>query len=225
MPATLTQAQTIVAAALDDPLNQYFSLTQLANWINEGCLDVARRSQTLQKLGTVPVVALTAQYTMPADLLSIHRVEFVPTGAIQTYPVTYRSVNDMDQVWGVNQSSPNTYPQFYTPWNSPPNLTIQLFPVPSQTGTLNIWYYRIPVTAVSPTDNLDVVEGFQTIVYLYAEYMAKRKSADPTWQEAKQLYEQEFQDLVNKTRSYTDQMGTFTTGPGWMPYWLYEGGE
>lgn len=229
MSETLTQAQTSIAIALDDPLNQYFTLAQLTNWINEGCMDIARRSQTLQTSSTVPVVAGTNIYTMPANLLSIHRVEFVPAGQSypnnQTYAVTYRAINDMDQVWGVNQGSPNTYPQFYTPWLSPPNLQIQLFPVPAQAGTLNIFYYRTPTPVVLATDVLDVVEGFQSLVHLYAEYMAKRKSADSTWQDAKKLYEEEFMDLLNKTRSYTDQMGTFTTGPGWMPYWLYEGAD
>jgi hypothetical protein len=131
----------------------------------------------------------------------------------------------MDQVWGVNQGSQSTYPQFYTPWQNPPNLTIQLFPVPAQAGRLNVYYFRTAYPATSNGDNLDVVEGFGSVVLLYAEYMARRKAADPTWQDAKSLYEAEFQDLMNKTRTFTDQAGTFTTGPGWMPYWLYEGSD
>jgi len=226
MPTTLAQAQVIISEALDDPNNDYFSTTQLTNWINEGCMDIARRSQTLQSQSAIAVAALENIITMPSNLLAIHRIEFIPTGqTTQTYPVTYRAVNDMDQVWGINQQVQSSYPQFYTPWANPPDLTIQLFPVPSMAGSLTVWYYRTASPCVNPTDSLDVVEGFQSLVYLYAEYMAKRKSADPTWKDAKQIYEDEFTDLLNKTRSFTDQAGTFTTGPGWLPYWLYQGSD
>jgi hypothetical protein len=229
MPTTLTTAIGIVSNALDDPNNNYWSTASITNWLNEGCMDIARRSQTLQELIVQDVVPLANMYLMPTNLISVHRIEFKPAGQTwpsnQTYPVVYRAINDMDQVWGVNQGSQSTYPQFYTPWQSPPNLTIQLFPVPAQSGTLNIYYYRTAYPATSGTDNLDVVEGFQSVTYLYAEYMALRKSADPRWRDAKELYEAEFQDIMNRTRTYTDQAGTFTTGGGWMPYWLYEGSD
>ena len=150
MTVQLTKAQTIISGAFDHPNNAYWTLTQLTNWINEGCLDIARRTQTLQTFSTIPIVALVNQYTMPANLLSIHRLEFVPSGQTypsnQTYPVVFRAVNDMDQVWGVNQGSQATYPQFYTPWGSPPNLTVQLFPIPSMSGTLNVSVLSLPNT-------------------------------------------------------------------------------
>jgi len=114
MSLTLSEAQSIVSNALDDPNNDYVTLAQLTNWINEGCLDIARRSQTLQQMATIPVIALQNIYTMPTNLLSVHRMEYIPSGQIypnqQIYPLVYRAINDMDQVWGVNQGSQSTYP-------------------------------------------------------------------------------------------------------------------
>jgi hypothetical protein len=229
MSLTLSEAQSIVSNALDDPNNDYVTLAQLTNWINEGCLDIARRSQTLQQMATIPVIALQNIYTMPTNLLSVHRMEYIPSGQIypnqQIYPLVYRAINDMDQVWGVNQGSQSTYPQFFTPWSNPPNLTVQLFPVPAQSGTLNVWYYRTATPVINGGDLLDVVEGFQGLVCMFAEYMAKRKAADPTWKDAKEIYEADFQELINRTRSYTDQAGTFTSGPTGQPNWLYEMGD
>ena len=71
------------------------------------------------------------------------------------------------------------------------------------------------------TDKIDTMSGWEDIVYDYAVFKAKRKDRDPTWQEAKAIYDGQLQFMFNKTSRFTDQGDQFTSGvPNW-PLYLY----
>ncbi len=238
MPATLQLTISMLRESLDDLTGtyntsgvsgNYYTNQELTDWINDACYDIAARAECLWGSDAVTTTSNVSTYTLPGDLIRINRVTFVPGPAlsppIQTYPLQYRMLNDMDEVWGINQITPSTYPIFYTLWGTPPSLSIQIFPVPASSGTLNFFYYRVPVSASAMTDTLDIPQGYDYVVRLYAEYMAMRKSGNPAWQDAKGLYEQGIADLISRTRSWTDQAGTFTTGGSWLPTWLTGSGD
>jgi hypothetical protein len=107
----------------------------------------------------------------------------------------------------------------------PPTLSIYLFPVPSQVGNLNVFYYRLPATAAADGDVLEIVEGYWDLVTLFAEVQALRKDADPRFADARQLYEAKIGEMIDMTRHYHDQQGYVTSGRTWLPGWLtsYEG--
>jgi len=236
---SLTSALTNVRSMLDEPTAQFWSNAELTVWLNEGCNDVNRRAEILRMTAAPTVTALTQSYPAPADTLRIYRAEFVPAGVNNplTYPLSYRGLEGMDQYWGNLQSLPSAFPALYTLWYSPvganasptptsPNtqLMLKLYPVPSQNGHLNIYYYRLAVAASAGTDTLDIVPGWEDCVYDYAVYKALRKDADPRWKDQQQLYEQKVADMMDTTRSWTDQSDYFSTGQvGGPPAWLISG--
>lgn len=219
---TLSDLRTDVQLHLDEIVSRYWTPSELNTWINEGARDIARKSETLQALASINALTGVQQYDMPQDLCRMHRMEFAPAGSINVYPLEPRSLNEMDSVWGISQKVSQSYPVYYSLWGFPPNLKVILYPTPSQPGSLAVWYYRLPLQALSDTDTIEVPEGWHDLVVLFCEYVAKRKDGDQTWAEAKQLYEERLGDMIDMTRRWVDSAGVMTTGTANIPGWLYD---
>lgn len=223
MPTTLATALEDVRARLNESTQNYYQTTDLTNWINEGCNDIARRAQCLETQTSVPIVAGVKTIMMPYNLYRLHRVEFIPTGSINTYPQEIRGVNEMDSIWGINQNIQSYYPSYVFVYGAPPSMTITLFPVPAESGNVNIFYARTSRAAVNTTDYLDIPEGWADAVVVYCEYIAKRKNADPSWQASYEDYKDKLNSLIENTATWHDQMGFITTGRQMVPAWVYGG--
>lgn len=224
MAVELSTMQANVRSLLDEPNPQFWSNAELTTWINEACAEMARKIEWKRNTANIAVTAETQTYTGPVDMYRIYRIEFAPTASIDTYTVEFRGYMEMDQIWGINQQWPASYPLYYTTWKVPPSINIILYPVPSQNGTLNVYYYQQITPAAAPTDPVDVLEGYEDIVEDYTCYRALRKDADPRWQEFKSTYEDKLEDLYVNSRTFQDQAGTFTTGQAALPEWLVSDG-
>ncbi len=224
MAVTLTTALTNIRSLLDEPNPQFWANSELTQWINEACAEAARKAEWKRVIANIDVDSGMQQYTAPSDVYRIYRIEFQPDASIDTYTVEFRGYMEMDQIWGINQQWPASYPLYYTMWKVPPTMTIILYPVPSQNGTLNVYYYQQITPVSSGSDDLDILEGFEDMCYDYAVYRALRKDADPRWQEFKNTYEEKLADMVMTTRTFQDQAGTFTTGQAALPEWLVSDG-
>lgn len=239
MPVTLSDAIRRIRSRLNETSPQLWTDTELTDWINDGCRDLARKAEDLLTFDTsIAIVPGVSKYTPPADVIRVHRAEFVPTGSTQTYPIVPSNQQEMDLIWGTNQSTPSSYPQWFVTTGYPGGagagaFTIQFFPVPSQGGTVNLFYYKLPYRFLDPNlnpaelaKNVEVVEGWDDLITLYAEWNALRKSRDPRWQEAKQLYDQELDYLINITRYFHDSPQVITTATRvGQPWWLTQAWE
>lgn len=226
MPVTLVNIRTDVRARLDEAGTGRFWLdSELNQWINAGVRDVARKSETIQSFNTtINAVPNQAKYSLPQDVIRVNRIEYVPTGTNQNYPIQPSTYQEMDQIWGINQLSQTmSYPYNYVLWGFPPNLVVQFYPVPASAGVFNLFYYRVPHLLVNDTDIVEIPEGWDDLVSLYCEFTAKRKDKDQTWQDAKQLYDEGIIDLIERTRQWHDQARTITVGYNAVPEWLYGG--
>ena len=224
MAVTLLQARTQVRELLDEASAQFWTDANLNDWLNEACADVARRLEWKRVIANIDVDAGTQTYTAPVDVYRIHRIEFVPDSSNNTYTVEFRGYMEMDQIWGINQQWPANYPLYYTLWKVPPIMSIILYPVPSQNGTLNVYYYQNITKAVADGDNIDCLVGWEDVTYDYAVYRALRKDADSRWQDFKATYEEKLISMEDSTRTFQDQAGTFTTGQAALPTWLVSDG-
>lgn len=237
MPVTLTDVLRRIRSRLNETTPQLWTDTELTDWVNDGCRDLARKAEDLMVYDTsLAVSANVAVYTLPqSDIIRINRAEYVPTGSTQTYPLVPSNQAEMDTIWGTNQGIQSAYPQWFVLTGYPGGvgtgaLKIQFYPVPSQAGTINLFYYKLPYRFLDPnlnpaelTKNVEVVEGWEDLVIMYAEWNALRKSRDPRWQEAKQLYDQELDYLIDVTRYYHDNSRFVTTSTrAGVPNWLTE---
>lgn len=230
MPTTLSTIRTDVRNRLDESSARMWSNSELDNWINEACKVISRRTETLLTYNASIIVLPNVQKVkLPDDVVRVHRVEFQPANSTQTYTVEGRTYQEMDQYWGTWQTmSPGSYPLFYVLWGvagSTDGITLQLYPIPSQAGKLNLYYYRLPKTMTSDTDTADIPAGWEDLISLYCEYVAMRKDRDARWADAKQLFEEAVVDMVNVTRQLHDQAQSITVGTQAVPAWLYEFGD
>jgi hypothetical protein len=230
----LSSALTSVRSMLDEPNPQEWSNTELTAWLNEGCVDIARRTETLLTTATIDVDAETQTYPAPNDMYRIYRIEYVMDNSPLMYPLQYRGLQGMDQYWGNLPSLPSAFPYLWTYWYSPvgadesgspapTQLTIKLYPVPASDGTMTVYYYRLVVPVALTTDTLDILPGWEDTAYDYTVYKALRKDADPRWKDQQALYEQKLAMMIDTTRRFTDQPDFLSTGPIGTPAWLLGG--
>jgi hypothetical protein len=200
---------------------QFWSDAELTEWINQGCQEIQREVEWKQKGPTqITTTAAVQTYLCPADLLRLHRLEFVPNNNTSyTYSLEFRGYNEMDAAWGNLKSLPSAYPELYTLWNNPDDsgvtgkgLTIVLYPVPAVAGKLNLYYLCTVAQVASGSDLVDVLPGWEDTVYSFAAYRALRKDADPRWREFKEEFTMQIEQMKTVSRTYTDQANWFSTG-------------
>jgi hypothetical protein len=232
MPVTLAEYLRRSRSVLDEPATRFWTDAELTDWINDGARDLARKAEDLITYDTsIAVSPNVATYPLPSDVIRVHRIEFVPASSLQTYPVRASSQDEMDMIWGVNQTNPSSYPSYFVTRGYPGGagtsaFLVQLYPVPGQPGTLNLYYYKTPRRLLSTeiTLTIDLPEGWDDVVIQYVEWRALRKTKDPRWAEAKQLYDENIDYLINITRFYHDQEQVMTTAsrttqPTWLTSW------
>lgn len=210
---------------LDEATARRWSDAQLTRFINEGGRDVARKTECLFDTEAIAVTAGDDEVTGPIDMVRIHRVEFSRTGDTQTYALEFRDWNAMDPVWWTQQNiTQSSNPAYYTLWGFPPAVTIRVYPLPASAGSLKVFYFRLPAAVSVGADLLDIPEGWENLVVSFAEYTALRSDADPRWQEAKQIYEQDLSSMVATVTRFSDQAGQFVPDQisgGYVPEWLW----
>lgn len=238
MPKTLGQLLADIREQTDEWLTRPWSDSDLTRLVNDALKDIARRAEVIQSYSTtLAAVAGQNKYDLPTDVIRVHRVEFAVAGS--TYTVKPATHAELDRMWGVNQTTQSSYPSFYTIWGTPglttpaaSKLQIQFYPSPSQSGTFNIYYYRMPYQFARPPDTTEKAkvaeypEGWDDLVTMYVSYHIKRRFRDPTWQEEKVEYEEKMRDMIDVTRIYHDEAQFFTTATGInVPSWLVGGGD
>jgi len=211
----------------------YWTIPELRVWVNDACRDIARRTETIEAYTTsLTAVAGQAKYNLPADVIRVHRCEFIPTNSTQVYPIQASTYDELDQIWGINPSFQSSYPSAYACWGTPGSMTILFYPVPAQTGTFNFYYYAMPVnlatagtTIGAGADDgktLTIPFGWDDLIVEYVTYRAMTKAKDPNWQTHKQLYDQNIQYLIDVTRQAHDNGRFIQTMTSNVPQWLYQ---
>lgn len=206
----LSDVRTDCRSHLDEDAARFWDDDELDRWIHEAMRDIARRAEILPDVAKIPVVADKQEYNLPRDVLRIHRVEFRQTST-NTWALEYRSLMEMDNLWVQSRSSTGQ-PAWYTIWgHAGGSNQLRLYPVPSETNSDGLWvyYYRLPSKPVNPGDQIDLPNGWEDLIPLYVEHIARRKDNDGRWKEAYELYENRLSQMMRVTRHGTDQVTFF----------------
>lgn len=229
MPRTQGTYITSVRERLDEPTERFWTDIELRRWINEAARDIARRTETLQEVDPVTIVAGTQQYTLAADILRVHRAEFKATGDNNVYPMEYMDYQAMDSLWFTSKTITPGNPRVFTLWGFTPNQNMLLYPTPSRAGVMSIYGFRLPIERATATNAdaaaiIELPEGWEDLVVEYVLYQAWLKDGNPNWQAAKQLYDEKLDAMYQMTRRWSDQAGMITsdTGLSMVPRWLYD---
>lgn len=223
MSRTLGDLRDDLRARLDEETVRFWTDKELNRWLNEGALDIARRGECLPDTTTAAIGASSGTAVpLPTGGFRLHRAEFTNDAGVTVYPLEFRDPNEMDEFW-TNRTQQNYRPAFLVPVGYPPNWTASLYPIPSSSGTLTVYFYRVPTQMLNDTDQVDLPSGWEDLSILYASYVALRKDGSPQWKEAKDEYTEKLMTLIDTTQRFHDQAGYITAGPSIQPGWLVFG--
>lgn len=218
---TVGNIMSEAAVRLDDEGMVRFTAANLRTWIEEGTKEVARRTECLRKDSTIAVLADTQTVTGPPDMVRIYHAQYEPTGDSNIYPLEYLDRKSLDPLWGTHQAiSTSAYPAYYTTWGVPPTLSITLAPIPSEAGSLRVFYYRLPATIATDgtddTDAIDLPAGWEDLVTDYVEargYRKDRRMED--YQLAMQTFQEKMLALAETSVRFMESTGQIDYSPGW----------
>ena len=224
--ATQGDVLTLVRDRLDEATAHQWTDEQIYRWINEAVRDVARRSESLMITDDVTGVIGQHDYTLPGDIVRVHRVEWRPTAG-NIYAMNYVDLKDGDHLWSTTREDQEGTPATWSLWGFSPNLKLLVYPTPAEAGSFKVWSYQMPadlaVNGTASGSTVSIPTGWEDLLADYAEYHALRKDRDPAWQEAKSLYDEKLLDLVVTAQRWSDQAGTITPSGIMQPNWLVFG--
>lgn len=214
--ATLAELRTQTRSHLDEQTGRFWDDTsEIDVWIHEAARDIARRAEVLQDIHTIRTKADTQTYDFPPDLLRVHRVEY-RDDSDSSYPLEFKPLLQMDD-WWVGGRFTSGRPNVWSSWGfSGDSQQFIVYPAPSEEANLILYYYRLPRKPVADSDPVEVPAGWENLIPLYAESVARRKDNDGRWQEAYGLYREQLEDLKRVTRTHSDQATVFSPGGSWL---------
>lgn len=222
---TQSELVTYIRDMLDESNARQWSDQQLRSWINDGAIEISRKTECTRAEASINTTASTGEYTLTQNIVRLHMAEWQSADG-QLHPLEFRDRHSMSNLWWNDPSSESHAPVVITHWGNPPALKIQLYPVPSQSGTLKIFYYSFPerLAENNTTDGnvaVDLPAGWDDMLVDYAEYRALRRDRDERWQEAYQLWLEKLSDLTTASTRYNDQAGQvdWQGNPGWLTAW------
>lgn len=226
MSITYGELKEDVLNHLDATLSGFWENAEILRWCNEALRDVARRSEVLQTVSSYTINANQITYPLPEDMLRIYRVEYRSSSSY-IKPLEFQPLQTMDDIWYWSREVTGSQPDYYSIWGYPggDESALYIFPIPSETlaDGLRIFYYRLPRKMLNDYDIADIPAGWEDLIPLYVEHVARRKEArDQRWQEALQLYEERLQQMMDVTRQWTDQQTNAMTAPEsrGMAWWM-----
>lgn len=216
-----TLGQVIVEARsrcddLDIP-NSNVEQFEMRNWVNEALREIAFETECYRATTTVAVTAGTSEYTGPTDCVRIIRAEFYTDASGARNYLEYRDWNGMDAYWGRWQVTRQGNPEMFSTWGHPPNLVVKLYPVPSNAGTLKLFYTKYPAEMEQADDSndLDVPGGYEDLVADFLVYRwAGKDGDDGRLRVARAEFDRRCQRMRALTERYVDAPGQIT-----VDYW------
>jgi hypothetical protein len=220
---TAAQLITRVRSRLDEDTAKFWTDAQLLAWLNEGLRDAGRYTRHIRDTKTFTCTALVSEYTLASDIIEIDNVYYLP-GDGRQIPLSGQSFDNMDNVWGSWQNQQIGEPRAFTLWGTPPALKMKLYPTPEAAGTVSMLVVRMPTEAANTGATVDFPPAWEDVLEDYMEMAALRKSRDPRWQEAFQMYTTK-RDNLDTSSDYTNNPDTFVWDgyAGLLPRWLVEG--
>lgn len=168
----LTQLITEVNKDLADNLTQ----GTLLGWFNR-CLDDLSPYAKYSQTSTISLVKDTKQYALPTDLIEIQYL-----------------IDTDKELHEINIT--DFYQTGYKKWGS--NIIMQ--PTPTESKTLDLYYYATLPHLVNPGDIPTIREDFHDLLVLYA--VAKARYKDEYTGEDAFLYTTEYQEYLTRKEEF-----------------------
>lgn len=208
MAYNLAGIRSAVANRLDDTSYDAASLNQFANDVNRYICN-SRRWRFMEKVFIGTVTTGSANYAVPTDFQSAVNITLTSPDNSAAF-IPYMPFEQFDQLYPDPTAATNGRPLLWYRFG----LTINFYPAPDQTYTMNLRYLKVPTTMTLDTDVPDIPLEFQEVVTLGA--YAKALERNDQFDQAEAIMKQYRDGLDAMTRRLqTAQLGqpTVVTNP------------
>jgi hypothetical protein len=133
---------------------------------------------------------------------------------------------NMDNIWGQWQNTDTGEPSAFAVRGSTGNLTIYVYPIPDENGTLKVFYAGLP-TAIAEDTSGDagtnpIPDGWIDILIDYVVMKAQRRDNDPRWKEAKAVFDENLLELGDHDHLAIAREVVHDPRWGSQPRWLVD---
>jgi hypothetical protein len=167
----LTAIQLNVSELFGDLAKAQVTDAFIMHWANEANNDIARKTECLQEIAQINVVAGTGNYPLPIDFIKEKRVT-LDGKLIRRATLEYADRYYPDRDANVYNGTPHSYYFFEN--------NIYLLPPPATSGTNNLdfWYIRYPAVLTAGGDTPEIPEQFHDdiVQYCYARALQHDES-------------------------------------------------
>lgn len=222
MTITLAQARTKLRLRLDELTSGAWTDAQLDEWLKDGARDISRRTMSLQSTTITSVSAGAA--TVFATGIKVNMVKwYSPTKSTATRERVLEYI-DHRQANRVMNSTDTGDPLYYSTWGPPPAISVSMHPKPDAACEIEVYYYRVAIDPINDAAQMDIPDGWNDVLMLFAEYSAQKRDRQKEWSETKALYEQAVEGMIESTAMWAEatqtiQMPDGGQYPGWLTSW------
>jgi hypothetical protein len=191
---TVAEVTDRVKQSFGDDSGVQLTDAQLIRWVNDGLLEVAESIDIFQKRVAVTTTPNQAGYSIPANLI---RIEALNLNDTPLKVMSRAQANEYIEKAEANDSTLADTPRVYWVWGN----EIFLYPTPSTTDTLHLFYVSTPTTITSNADSIPLPDTYRNRLVEFC--LRQAYEMDENF-EASQLKEQQFRGALNGMRSNTD---------------------
>lgn len=208
MTATLQNLVDDCRSHIDEAVQQFWEDAELHRWINEALRDVARNTETLQRIKSYTIIANQLSYPAPDDMLRINGIEYRQTSSL-IVPLEFVPFQTLYDVANTGREIPGAIPGWWSYWGWPGGQDTQIYVYPPATSTIRdgmrVFYYALPTPLTRADQVAEIPNGWEDLVPMYVECLCLRKARDPRYAEAHALYQERLAQMVQTTRQWSDQ--------------------
>lgn len=172
--------------------------SDVINWVNDAMREIANQNDLLQKQGTASTVANQTQYTLPTDILNLHRVAYL---GFALRPISVEEADELitGNSQSITQGYPTGTPSHYWIFAG----KINLFPAPDTavTSGLILNYTRQPAPVTSTTDTPELPAQYDNRIVEYCLGQAFELDMNTTMMQVKNG---QFQQGIDRIKGQAD---------------------
>lgn len=160
-----------VQNSVGDEAGVYIEGVDLADYANDGQMDIARKTEILQTSALISTIANTDLYALPADLIRIVRVTYLNSD-IRSTTLAEISQLDIDKDVTVNSGTPSLW---YQAGNK-----LGLYPTPSAAvaNVLKVFYVKSPALLALDADVPEIPLHMHEDIVRFCIWRAKEQDED-----------------------------------------------
>lgn len=170
------EIKTRVKRQFGDESGVQITNADILRWINDGQLEIVRKTECLEGLATTVTTVEDESYSVPTEFIRIERVTY---DGNRLQEIT---MEKLDELYPNRDSSDvSGEPEYYYLWSR----NIWLYPAPSSAKSLAIYYIKIPNELSADEEDPEIPVTFHNAIVRYC--LAQAKELNEEYKEAQNI--------------------------------------